>query len=63
VVDKLVAADDPAGGVTRSDIRQVQGKDRLAELARMLSGDDTAVAREHAAELLEAARADRAARH
>jgi hypothetical protein len=29
----------------------------------MLSGDDTAVAREHAAELLEAARADRAARH
>jgi DNA repair protein RecN (Recombination protein N) len=61
VVDKLVA--DPAGGVTRSDIRQVQGKDRLAELARMLSGDDTAVAREHAAELLEAARADRAARH
>jgi hypothetical protein len=27
----------------------------------MLSGDDTAVAREHAAELLEAARADRAA--
>jgi len=61
VVDKLV--DGPAGGVTRSDIRQVQGKDRLAELARMLAGDDTAVAREHAAELLEAARADRAAWH
>jgi DNA repair protein RecN (Recombination protein N) len=60
VVDKMLG--DPAGGVTRSDIRQVQGKDRLAELARMLAGDDTAVAREHAAELLEAARADRAAR-
>jgi len=60
VVDKLV--DGMAGGVTRSDIRQVQGKDRLAELARMLSGDDTAVAREHAAELLAAARADRAHR-
>jgi len=66
VVDKLVAGAGsagtaPADGVTRSDIRQVQGKDRLAELARMLAGDDTAVAREHAAELLEAARADRAA--
>jgi DNA repair protein RecN (Recombination protein N) len=60
VVDKVLG--DPSGGVTRSDIRQVQGKDRLAELARMLAGDDTAVAREHAAELLEAARADRAAR-
>ena len=46
----------------KEDIRQVQGKERLAELARMLAGDDTAVAREHAAELLEAARADRAAR-
>ena len=66
VVDKLVtdeqATDGGSAGVTRSDIRQVQGKDRLAELARMLAGDDTAVAREHAAELLEAARADRAAR-
>ncbi|MFL6162681.1 MAG: DNA repair protein RecN [Jatrophihabitantaceae bacterium] len=65
VVDKLVAdqpGGDPTGGVTRSDIRQVQGKDRLAELARMLAGDDTAVAREHAAELLEAARADRTSR-
>ena len=61
VVDKQVAAIDPAVWVTHSDIRQVQGKDRLAELARMLAGDDTAVAREHAAELLEAARADRAA--
>jgi DNA repair protein RecN (Recombination protein N) len=66
VADKLVAdeqaAEGGSAGVTRSDIRQVQGKDRLAELARMLAGDDTAVAREHAAELLEAARADRAAR-
>ncbi|HEU5270930.1 MAG TPA: DNA repair protein RecN, partial [Jatrophihabitans sp.] len=62
VVDKVMSAtDDLGGGVTRSDIRQVQGKDRLAELARMLAGDDTAVAREHAAELLEAARADRGA--
>ncbi len=61
VVDKILPDKaKPAGGVTRSSIRQVQGKERLAELARMLAGDDTEVAREHAAELLEAARADRA---
>ena len=46
------------GGVTRSDIRSVTGADRLAELARMLAGNDSAVAREHAAQLLEAARED-----
>jgi DNA repair protein RecN (Recombination protein N) len=51
VVDKSV--DD--GDVTRSDIRTVTGAARLAELARMLAGDDTAVARKHAAELLAAA--------
>jgi DNA repair protein RecN (Recombination protein N) len=48
----------PAGGVTRSDIRSVTGADRLAELARMLAGNDSAVAREHAAQLLDAARED-----
>ncbi len=53
------AAAAPAG-VTRSDIRSVTGEDRLAELARMLAGDDTAVAREHAAQLLAAAREDAA---
>jgi DNA repair protein RecN (Recombination protein N) len=68
VVDKSVvnkSAPDPAGsrdgdsgGVTRSDIRSVTGSDRLAELARMLAGSDSPVAREHAAQLLEAARAD-----
>ena len=46
-------------GITRSDIHEVTGDDRLRELARMLAGDDTPVAREHAAELLETARADR----
>lgn len=49
-------AEKAAGGVTRSDIRQVDGDDRLAELARMLAGDDTPVAREHAAELLRTAK-------
>ena len=66
VVDKSVAAGHDArsgapvaaGGVTRSDIRSVSGEDRLAELARMLAGNDSAVAREHAAQLLDAARQD-----
>jgi DNA repair protein RecN (Recombination protein N) len=40
------------GGVTASDIRVLTGADRVAELARMLGGSDTATAREHAAELL-----------
>ncbi|MDQ2958191.1 MAG: DNA repair protein RecN, partial [Actinomycetota bacterium] len=59
VVDRSVAAD--SGGVTRSDIREVSGEQRLIELARMLAGDDTPVARQHAAELLEAARTDQQA--
>ncbi|MDQ1740084.1 MAG: repair protein RecN [Pseudonocardiales bacterium] len=66
VVDKSIAetaegaaeGSAAAGGVTRSDIRSVSGADRLAELARMLAGNDSAVAREHAAQLLEAARED-----
>ncbi|MEO6502096.1 MAG: DNA repair protein RecN [Jatrophihabitantaceae bacterium] len=68
VVDKSVAGGgepaegdaEPAvsDGVTRSDIRSVSGEDRLVELARMLSGDDNPVAREHAAQLLSAARED-----
>lgn len=53
VVDKIAA--DSASGVTRSDIRLVRDDARLAELARMLSGDDTPLAREHAAELLTSA--------
>jgi DNA repair protein RecN (Recombination protein N) len=39
--------------VTASDVRPVEGEDRLAELARMLSGTVTDTALEHAAELLE----------
>ncbi|GEL93348.1 DNA repair protein RecN [Cellulomonas composti] len=39
--------------VTASDVRAVEGEDRVRELARMLSGqDDSAAARTHAAELL-----------
>lgn len=42
--------------VTQSDVREVAGDDRVAELARMLSGQEESVAaRQHAAELLESA--------
>ncbi len=42
--------------ITDSGVRAVQGEDRLRELARMLSGEeDSALARRHAAELLERA--------
>ncbi len=53
VVDK--PQDNAAGGVTRSDVRVVEGDQRVAELARMLAGRDSGTAREHAAELLSAA--------
>jgi DNA repair protein RecN (Recombination protein N) len=53
--DQHIVVDKPAtqSGVTRSDVRVVDGQQRLAELARMLGGTDSAAAREHAAELLE----------
>ena len=53
VVDK--PQDAATGGVTRSDVRVVDGEQRVAELARMLAGRDSGTAREHAAELLGAA--------
>jgi DNA repair protein RecN (Recombination protein N) len=44
-----------ADAVTDSDVREVTGDERLTEIARMLSGhDDSATARSHAAELLDA---------
>ncbi|NCT89918.1 DNA repair protein RecN [Cellulomonas sp. APG4] len=52
VVSKSV--ESGADVVTASDVRRVDGDDRVAELARMLSGqEDSSTAREHAAELLE----------
>ncbi|MGO1317901.1 MAG: DNA repair protein RecN [Cellulomonadaceae bacterium] len=51
------SSDGTGDVITRSDVRAVEGEERVAELARMLSGQqDSAAAREHAAELLEAAR-------
>lgn len=52
----LVVTKSHAGGqdvVTASDVRLVDGEGRVAELARMLSGQDSETALQHAAELLE----------
>jgi DNA repair protein RecN (Recombination protein N) len=60
--DRHVVVDKPRGTegvVMASDVHIVDGDDRIAELARMLAGSDTATAREHAAELLETAAAAR----
>ena len=61
--DRHIVVDKPGQhqhGVTSSDVRVVDGADRVAELARMLAGTDSETAREHAAELLASAAADRA---
>jgi DNA repair protein RecN (Recombination protein N) len=54
--DRHVVVDKPSGptaaGVTASDVRVVDGPDRVTELARMLAGSDSSTALEHAAELL-----------
>lgn len=47
--------------VTSSDVRVVDGDDRLGEISRMMGGGDTDVGLTHARELLEHCRADRAA--
>jgi DNA repair protein RecN (Recombination protein N) len=41
------------GSVSQSDVRKVEGEDRIEEIARMLAGlENSASAREHATELL-----------
>ncbi|MGY1652555.1 DNA repair protein RecN [Geodermatophilus sp. SYSU D01119] len=58
VVDK---SPDTAAGVTATDIRAVDGEDRVRELARMLSGlTDSDTGQAHARELLAVAAAARA---
>ncbi|MFC6235204.1 DNA repair protein RecN, partial [Leucobacter soli] len=50
----LQVAKDSAGGFTRSSCRRLEGEERLAEMARLLSGlSDSQSALEHAAELLD----------
>lgn len=49
----LQVVKDSSGGFTKSSCRQLHGDDRLAEIARLLSGmSDSESALEHAAELL-----------
>jgi DNA repair protein RecN (Recombination protein N) len=54
--DRQIVVDKPAdianNSVTASDVRIVMGEDRVAELARMLAGSESAAARKHATELL-----------
>ncbi len=73
--DRHIIVDKPTGGavpdalrptelhsvpaVTASDVREVGGDHRVAELARMLAGSNTETAREHAAELLARSAAER----
>jgi DNA repair protein RecN (Recombination protein N) len=48
------------GGMTSSSIRQLDARDRVIELSRMMSGSpESSSARRHARELLAAAAADR----
>ncbi|CAM3431248.1 DNA repair protein RecN [Streptomyces albus] len=54
----LVVHKTDDGSVTRSGVRVMEGEDRVRELSRMLAGqEDSELARAHAEELLEAARA------
>ena len=49
----FVVTKDINGSVSQSDVRKVDGEDRIEEIARMLAGLENSVsAREHAAELL-----------
>lgn len=53
----FVVTKQSAGGMAKSDVRRVDGKDRIAELARMLSGAKvTPAALKAATELVDAAR-------
>lgn len=54
---------DRSGAVTQSSVRRLDGDDRVAEMARLLSGlPDSETGLAHARELLELTRADSAAR-
>lgn len=53
---------DTSGDVTESTITALDGEDRIAEMARLLSGTDSENARAHARELLDSAAAGRGAR-
>ena len=49
---QLVVSKDVSRHVTVTSVAEVDGEQRVAEIARMLAGDDSTAAREHARELL-----------
>ncbi|MGN0286699.1 MAG: DNA repair protein RecN [Atopobiaceae bacterium] len=49
------------GDVPESSLRQIRGQERVAEIARMLSGDESQASMAHAREMLQAAQASHAA--
>jgi len=50
---QIAVSKDSSGEITSSSVRELTGSERVAELARMLSGNsDSEVARQHAEELL-----------
>ena len=54
--EHVVVAKKSEGNTTSTDVMVVEGEDRVAELARMLSGhEESAAARTHAAELIRSA--------
>lgn len=56
VVTKTTASTaSPESGTTRTDVAPVVGSERERELARMLSGEESSTAQQHAAELLQRA--------
>jgi DNA repair protein RecN (Recombination protein N) len=50
---QLLVSKDVSRQATVTSVAHVDGEDRIAEIARMLAGDDTVAAREHARELLD----------
>jgi DNA repair protein RecN (Recombination protein N) len=53
----LVVVKSESGAITESSVSKVIGIDRETEIARMLSGqEDSAIAKEHAKELLQIVR-------
>jgi DNA repair protein RecN (Recombination protein N) len=59
---QLAVAKRDRGGIATSDVRLVEGEDRIQEIARMLGDHDSATARRHAEELLRTAESSVASR-
>lgn len=59
---QLAVAKGARGGIATSDVRVVDGDERVREIARMLGDQDSATARQHAEELLRTARSSAATR-